>query len=345
MDKENECPFNTNNTIILETHALDFYSIRRNKHGRFGNLLADKSFKKRSTFPYIKLASASYLPEGSVLSQRNIQAQIRDFFASQVPTDYWVPSEHEDMNEVCIDMAMDHALRNYLGQSLFSLMTYKNMSTKEDNLDSKKRMNAESEEIEETQENSVNKKVKYQEDISHWERFFDNLESGTFAVEMQLFWESSIQCKKEKSYLVAGLYSDNYKSESSIQNESMGNLESVEKGFKFELPMDLGETLLNTCKDFELPRTIIQESKKASLNNSFIKIKSNIFVDRKPKKVIEHPKCVCITNCGDECLNRCMFIECHPDHCPTGSKCTNQEIQSRKWIKELKVLDVFYFYV
>ncbi|KAI9207652.1 structural basis of auto-inhibitory mechanism of histone methyltransferase, partial [Polychytrium aggregatum] len=69
----------------------------------------------------------------------------------------------------------------------------------------------------------------------------------------------------------------------------------------------------------------------------------DIFVDRPPRKAKEAPVCVCMPpadgglGCLEDCLNRCMFIECDVKTCPCGSQCSNQAFQRRDEVKELEV--------
>ncbi|KAI8811913.1 structural basis of auto-inhibitory mechanism of histone methyltransferase, partial [Cladochytrium replicatum] len=70
----------------------------------------------------------------------------------------------------------------------------------------------------------------------------------------------------------------------------------------------------------------------------------DIYIDRKPRKAVEIATCHCRPQpsepaCGDNCLNRMMYIECTPEHCPCGPKCTNQRFQRKE---ERTGLEVFW---
>jgi len=53
--------------------------------------------------------------------------------------------------------------------------------------------------------------------------------------------------------------------------------------------------------------------------------------------VSELPRCHCKADaeapCGpdSDCINRCMFYECHPAVCPTGERCLNRRFQLRQY--------------
>ena len=46
--------------------------------------------------------------------------------------------------------------------------------------------------------------------------------------------------------------------------------------------------------------------------------------------------CEAGTDCGEDCLNRMMYIECDPKECPAGATCTNSRLRNKKYPK-LKV--------
>ncbi|TPX40433.1 histone-lysine N-methyltransferase [Synchytrium endobioticum] len=189
--------------------------------------------------------------------------------------------------------------------------------------------------------------------------------------------------KAKKKYLVAGLYSAHYKTmvAESAAEATIGNLNGapakesesatptgvcslaihtpglnrkVPESFSFPLPRNFGEVILTTEKSFGIPLDIamVVEKKGGSrllhIKNRepplFQKIGRNIFVDRKPRKVVEVAVCRCdlpddgSPACGEHCLNRCMFIECNPDHCPCGAACTNQSFQTKDFVNKLQVV-------
>jgi hypothetical protein len=69
----------------------------------------------------------------------------------------------------------------------------------------------------------------------------------------------------------------------------------------------------------------------------FKKIRTNLYVCPKPR-LIEVPECMCEagSDCGDDCLNRMMMIECNPKRCPAGATCTNNRLLKHRYPK-LKV--------
>lgn len=52
------------------------------------------------------------------------------------------------------------------------------------------------------------------------------------------------------------------------------------------------------------------------------------------------PECMCSGKeagggCGEDCLNRCMLIECDLKTCPAGAACTNRRFQKKSTPKGL----------
>ncbi|KAG0237479.1 Histone-Lysine N-Methyltransferase ash1l [Actinomortierella wolfii] len=110
----------------------------------------------------------------------------------------------------------------------------------------------------------------------------------------------------------------------------------------FELPINYGETLMNTQRDFVLPFDIMQAWKLGALiqrkqPDPFIKIRSNVFVERKRRVETSPMVCHCkrpppeagVVGCGEDCYNRVMFYECVSAHCPCGDQCSNQRFQRK----------------
>ncbi|TPX68047.1 histone-lysine N-methyltransferase [Spizellomyces sp. 'palustris'] len=179
--------------------------------------------------------------------------------------------------------------------------------------------------------------------------------AGALARKAEAIWDGPEEMKalyQKKRYLKAGLYSSVYKSD----NLSKLRPRAYQTRFSFPLPVNHGTTLLQEEFDFELPYDIVthvallggptalkaQATKKSP--SPFYRIQKNIFVDRKPHKTKEVPVCQCEVPfnsdpaCRDNCLNRCMFIECSPKHCPANERCSNQRFQKRESIKELEVV-------
>ncbi|KAJ3241207.1 DNA-binding transcription repressor [Chytriomyces hyalinus] len=195
----------------------------------------------------------------------------------------------------------------------------------------------------------------YREAVEQWERS-----------------ETMNQLYARKDFLAAGMYSgvlnqaNSETSPGSIEKKgtsaniaatsilSNGTTEQSKSDrnqlFKFAMPMYYGETLLDTEEDFQLPFDLFKFVEVVSAGElatkpllqsigkrkpaQFTRIKKNIFVDRKPNKLVgEIPVCLCIApedgspGCGSDCLNRLMQFECTPGKCPTGSACSNQAFQ------------------
>ncbi|KAI8896125.1 hypothetical protein BC833DRAFT_116955 [Globomyces pollinis-pini] len=119
----------------------------------------------------------------------------------------------------------------------------------------------------------------------------------------------------------------------------------TDAGFSFPMPINEGELILNKQKDFDIPMDLkllvelsggvggIRRKHDVSTPSQFVNISKNIFVDRKPRTAAEMPLCYCelpedgSPACGEQCLNRCMYIEC-PLECPMGDRCSNKHFES-----------------
>ncbi|KAG0280535.1 Histone-Lysine N-Methyltransferase ash1l [Linnemannia exigua] len=119
----------------------------------------------------------------------------------------------------------------------------------------------------------------------------------------------------------------------------------------FELPINYGAVLMSTQKDFSLPFDILQASQMGRLRKTvqpepFVKIRSNIFVERKRRTETSPMVCHCKPprpdqgriGCGDDCYNRVMFYECISAHCPCGDLCSNQRFQKKHNEDNLRVI-------
>jgi hypothetical protein len=115
---------------------------------------------------------------------------------------------------------------------------------------------------------------------------------------------------QKKEYVKHGLYS--------IETRLLNPPPTAQK-FSFALPIHHGEFLMSKEKDFELPPDILQERELgiirglfANRQPAFTKIRSNIFVERKPQlKPDDQAVCQCVApsdetqmGCGDDCINR-----------------------------------------
>ncbi|KAJ3176274.1 Histone-Lysine N-Methyltransferase ash1l [Irineochytrium annulatum] len=126
------------------------------------------------------------------------------------------------------------------------------------------------------------------------------------------------------------------------------------KAFKFGMPMFLGKEIIERETNFDLPfdlrlfKTLRTGASYfyGSMPLADVTALADIFVDRKPRKAESAPVCNCAPpdeedddegGCGDNCLNRCMFMECSPDDCPCGDACTNQAFQRSEASRSLEV--------
>lgn len=151
--------------------------------------------------------------------------------------------------------------------------------------------------------------------------------------------------RSKKKYLVAGLFSNFYKTNVILPSDKSKNSTSVDKKVNDDeqiseslLPMPFFDKyLLQTQIDFSLPYDLwfAHENDKLSGRNvvhswNFKKIRTNVYADSvKPIQSPDLPQCSCKTEyeCGDNCLNRLVYTECVPETCPCGDKCQNTKIQ------------------
>ncbi|KAH8551044.1 hypothetical protein BGW37DRAFT_426470 [Umbelopsis sp. PMI_123] len=157
-----------------------------------------------------------------------------------------------------------------------------------------------------------------------------------------------------KNFLDAGLYSNEHKSHFPPRSSKTTN---IRKNFVFKLPEYYGEYLMTKEADFRLSYDIMEafqnnligkeaeENKQSSPKpNPFVKIRSNVFVERKhTRHNRKSPICQCKApvdgspGCNEDCLNRMMFYECDVQTCPCGKFCSNQRFQQKEEIDDLKV--------
>ncbi|KAI8921443.1 hypothetical protein DFJ77DRAFT_426568, partial [Powellomyces hirtus] len=135
------------------------------------------------------------------------------------------------------------------------------------------------------------------------------------------------------------------------------NSTSTTKAPVLPLPMYYGLTLLSTQVDFTLPFDLFTYANLAPGGvqavyaqnpqkppSHFQKISKNIFVDRRPAKCKETAVCHCeipadgSSACIENCLNRCMMIECNPETCPAAEKCANQRFRNRESVDGIQVV-------
>ncbi|KAI8351545.1 hypothetical protein BD560DRAFT_409274 [Blakeslea trispora] len=182
-----------------------------------------------------------------------------------------------------------------------------------------------------------------------WAKEADRKPSTTSVVKStasaQTTKKSSIQhslLHYQKQFIRHGLYADQVRSDKP----------KPKSRFVFELPIHQGAFLLSKRTDFELPADILQERElglikglKSDRQPSFTRIRSNIFVERKPLTTSADPVvCHCQrpsnesqSGCGEDCINRMLFYECDPRFCPCGEQCSNQRFQRKERKKELQI--------
>lgn len=88
---------------------------------------------------------------------------------------------------------------------------------------------------------------------------------------------------------------------------------------------------------YQLPYDIWWEHKHGVLARKvdeadFTKVRSLVGLEARASDVDVPDVCSCdraTGHCGEDCVNRMMFIECWPNHCPCRGKCTNQRFQKR----------------
>ncbi|KAI9028869.1 hypothetical protein CLU79DRAFT_736471 [Phycomyces nitens] len=176
---------------------------------------------------------------------------------------------------------------------------------------------------------------------------------------------------KRKKFLKAALYSLQYKipslatkppktlvktptkAGSKKQDEAPFQCTS-EKTFKFPMPIHHGALLIDSYAEFQLPPDIMEEYKLGLIGKFgvrptslkkpiFTRLRSNIFVGRKPNRTEHQAPCQCVPppdgskGCGEDCLNRMLFYECDPKSCPCKSQCSNQRFQRKEGTKELQI--------
>ncbi|KAI8604108.1 hypothetical protein EDD21DRAFT_301262, partial [Dissophora ornata] len=117
------------------------------------------------------------------------------------------------------------------------------------------------------------------------------------------------------------------------------------------LPINYGAVLMSNRMDFHLPFDIMQAWEAGLLRKKiqpepFVKIRSNIFVERKRRTETSPMVCHCTpppkgagrVGCGEDCYNRVMFYECISAHCPCGDQCSNQRFQRKHSEGHLEVI-------
>ncbi|XP_055378610.1 histone-lysine N-methyltransferase ash1 isoform X2 [Condylostylus longicornis] len=175
-----------------------------------------------------------------------------------------------------------------------------------------------------------------------------DLSDNESAAESESQSNSSLRKGKslKKAYLVAGLFSDYFKTTKSRKNSIMGKLnENSEAEQEFETennnllppPPYCEKFFRRSIQDFYLPHDIWLEYKNSKLSKrvsvpswNYRKIRTNIYASDVVRPLnTDHQSCNCKMEsaCGDDCLNRMVYTECFPSTCPCKDKCHNQKIQ------------------
>ncbi|KAI8577972.1 hypothetical protein K450DRAFT_249280 [Umbelopsis ramanniana AG] len=99
-----------------------------------------------------------------------------------------------------------------------------------------------------------------------------------------------------------------------------------------------------TCAHLSLKELSVSSLSQAERPNPYVKIRSNIFVERKhTRHNRKSPVCQCTIpvdgslGCSEDCLNRMMFYECDVQTCPCGKLCSNQRFQHKEEVNDLNV--------
>ncbi|XP_043245786.1 histone-lysine N-methyltransferase ash1-like [Amphibalanus amphitrite] len=155
---------------------------------------------------------------------------------------------------------------------------------------------------------------------------------------------------KKKKYITAGLFSDFYKVESESERPELNKSRLTYDPSEHEhglLPPPCYEEkwLRHRPRDFTLPYDLwwLQANgqlpgRDAVASWNYKKLRTNYYFDVKPPPPREVEACSCRPpvdpqrpGCGDDCINRMMFVECSSSSCPCGDRCDNQRIQRHRW--------------
>ncbi|XP_052902605.1 histone-lysine N-methyltransferase ash1 [Anopheles moucheti] len=146
-----------------------------------------------------------------------------------------------------------------------------------------------------------------------------------------------------KKYITAGLFSDCYKDDGTGGEGRSGPKAPPET--LLPPPAYCERFLRRTVRDFQLPYDLwwLQENGKLPGRNSvpswnYRKIRTNVYYDVKPNPSTDNPQCNCKpdSGCQDDCLNRMVYTECVPEHCPCGDRCRNTSIQRHEYAPGLE---------
>uniref|UniRef100_A0A182IML6 Histone-lysine N-methyltransferase n=1 Tax=Anopheles atroparvus TaxID=41427 RepID=A0A182IML6_ANOAO len=145
-----------------------------------------------------------------------------------------------------------------------------------------------------------------------------------------------------KKYITAGLFSDCYKDDGTgADGGGGGRLGSkVPPETLLPPPAYCERFLRRTVRDFHLPYDLWLAHENGKLPGrsavpswNYRKIRTNVYYDVKPNPSTDNPQCNCRpdSGCQDDCLNRMVYTECVPEHCPCGDRCQNTGIQRHEY--------------
>ncbi|XP_035897654.1 histone-lysine N-methyltransferase ash1 isoform X2 [Anopheles stephensi] len=150
-----------------------------------------------------------------------------------------------------------------------------------------------------------------------------------------------------KKYITAGLFSDCYKDDGTGGGGGGEGRAGPKTPPETLLPPPAycERFLRRTVRDFQLPYDLwwLQENGKLPGRNAvpswnYRKIRTNVYYDVKPNPSTDNPQCNCKpdSGCQDDCLNRMVYTECVPEHCPCGDRCRNTSIQRHEYAPGLE---------
>ncbi|CAL4137305.1 unnamed protein product, partial [Meganyctiphanes norvegica] len=168
----------------------------------------------------------------------------------------------------------------------------------------------------------------------------------------------------KKKYLVAGLFSDYYKDDeprkrngeiSQPKNKLTYDPEEHRHGL-LPPPCYCRKWLREREIDFRLPYDLwwlhehnMLPGRDVVPSWNYKKVKSNIYFDVRPSQSnAETQPCNCKRpckpgekGCGDDCINRMMFLECTTQTCPIADVCSNQPIQRHETINLQRFMTIY----
>ncbi|XP_046400924.1 uncharacterized protein LOC124167161 isoform X2 [Ischnura elegans] len=163
------------------------------------------------------------------------------------------------------------------------------------------------------------------------------------------------QPRWRKKFLAAGLFSDFYKEDeprrpncdvpSGSGKQRMAYRPEEHRHGLLPPPYHCGKWLRQRRLDFQLPYDLWWLHTHSQLPGrdivpswNYKKIRTNVYYDVKPTYTYEAQACNCTYSqkqdqkcCGEDCINRMVYVECSPQLCPCKDLCSNQKIQKHEW--------------